>query len=78
MYDSLINVNGNQFPTLEILLLLTIVALLPSFDHHDDFFFSDGHYPVIFAKCAWNPTDSAQYGVGRDFLIFDNCSLWIR
>ena len=40
-------------------------------DHHDDFFFPDGHYPVIFAKCAWNPTDSAQYGVGRDFLIFD-------
>ena len=30
MYDSLINVNGNQVPTLEILLLLTIVALLPS------------------------------------------------
>ena len=31
MYDSLINVNGNQVPTLEILLLLTIVSLLPSF-----------------------------------------------
>lgn len=30
MYDSLINVNGNQVPTLDILLLLTIVALLPS------------------------------------------------
>ena len=30
MYDSLINVNGNQVPTLEILLILTIVALLPS------------------------------------------------
>lgn len=30
MYDSLINVNGNQIPTLDILLLLTIVALLPS------------------------------------------------
>lgn len=30
MYDSLINVNGNQVPTLEILLMLTIVALLPS------------------------------------------------
>ena len=30
MYDSLINVNGNQVPTLEILPLLTIVALLPS------------------------------------------------
>lgn len=31
MYDSLVNVNGNQVPTLEILLMLTIVALLPSF-----------------------------------------------
>ncbi|WP_251388241.1 flagellar type III secretion system pore protein FliP [Mediterraneibacter agrestimuris] len=30
MYDSLINVNGEQVPTLEILLLLTIVSLLPS------------------------------------------------
>nr|WP_122643826.1 flagellar type III secretion system pore protein FliP [Luxibacter massiliensis] len=30
MYDSLINVNGNQVPTLEILLMLTIIALLPS------------------------------------------------
>ena len=30
MYDSLINVNGEQVPTLEILLLLTVVALLPS------------------------------------------------
>lgn len=30
MYDSLINVNGSQVPTLDILLLLTIVALLPS------------------------------------------------
>lgn len=30
MYDSLINVNGEQIPTLEILLLLTVVALLPS------------------------------------------------
>lgn len=30
MYDSLINVNGDQIPTLEILLMLTIVALLPS------------------------------------------------
>ncbi len=30
MYDSLINVNGNQVPTLEILLMLTIITLLPS------------------------------------------------
>lgn len=30
MYDSLINVNGNQIPTLDILLLLTIISLLPS------------------------------------------------
>lgn len=30
MYDSLINVNGNQIPTLDVLLLLTIVTLLPS------------------------------------------------
>lgn len=30
MYDSLINVNGNQIPTLDILLLMTIVTLLPS------------------------------------------------
>jgi len=30
VYDSLINVNGNQVPTLEILLMLTIIALLPS------------------------------------------------
>lgn len=30
MYDSLINVNGNQVPTLDILLLLTIISLLPS------------------------------------------------
>ena len=30
MYDSLINVNGSQVPTLDILLLLTIIALLPS------------------------------------------------
>ena len=30
MYDSLINVNGSQIPTLDILLLLTIVSLLPS------------------------------------------------
>lgn len=30
MYDSLINVNGNQVPTLDILLMLTIIALLPS------------------------------------------------
>ena len=30
MYDSLINVNGSQVPTLDILLLLTIVSLLPS------------------------------------------------
>lgn len=30
MYDSLINVNGEQIPTLDILLLLTIVSLLPS------------------------------------------------
>lgn len=30
MYDSLINVNGNQIPTLDILLLLTLVSLLPS------------------------------------------------
>ena len=31
MYDSLINVNGKQMPTLDILLLLTIISLLPSF-----------------------------------------------
>lgn len=31
MYDSLINVNGNQVPTLDILLMLTIISLLPSF-----------------------------------------------
>ncbi len=30
MYDSLINVNGNQMPTLDILLLLTLISLLPS------------------------------------------------
>lgn len=30
MYDSLINVNGDQVATLDILLLLTIIALLPS------------------------------------------------
>ena len=30
MYDSLINVNGEQVPTLELLLMLTIIALLPS------------------------------------------------
>ena len=30
MYDSQINVNGSQVPTLDILLLLTIVSLLPS------------------------------------------------
>lgn len=30
MYDSLINVNGNQVPTLDILLMLTVIALLPS------------------------------------------------
>ena len=30
MYDSLINVNGSQVHTLDILLLLTIIALLPS------------------------------------------------
>lgn len=30
MYDSLINVNGSQVATLDILLLLTIIALLPS------------------------------------------------
>lgn len=30
MYDSLINVNGNQVPTLDILLMLTVISLLPS------------------------------------------------
>lgn len=30
MYDSLINVNGEQVPTLDILLMLTIISLLPS------------------------------------------------
>ncbi|HCT90204.1 MAG TPA: flagellar biosynthetic protein FliP [Lachnospiraceae bacterium] len=30
MYDSLINVNGEEVPTLDILLLLTIISLLPS------------------------------------------------
>ncbi|MCI8640015.1 MAG: flagellar type III secretion system pore protein FliP [Coprococcus sp.] len=30
MYDSLINVNGEQVPTLELLLMLTIISLLPS------------------------------------------------
>lgn len=30
MYDSLINVNGNQMPALDILLLLTLIWLLPS------------------------------------------------
>lgn len=30
MYDSLINVNGNQVPTLDLLLILTIISLLPS------------------------------------------------
>lgn len=30
MNDSLINVNGNQVPTLDLLLMLTIISLLPS------------------------------------------------
>ena len=30
MYDSLINVNGNQVPTLNILLILTLISILPS------------------------------------------------
>lgn len=30
MYDALVNVNGEQVPTLDILLLLTIISLLPS------------------------------------------------
>lgn len=30
MYDSLINVNGSQVATLDILLLLTVISLLPS------------------------------------------------
>ena len=30
MENALVNINGNQVPTLDILLLLTIVALLPS------------------------------------------------
>ena len=30
MYDSLINVNGNQVPTLDLLLMLTVISLLPS------------------------------------------------
>lgn len=30
MYDALINVNGEQVPTLDILLMLTIISLLPS------------------------------------------------
>ncbi len=30
MYDSLINVNGNQVPTLDLLLMLTIISLLHS------------------------------------------------
>jgi len=30
VYDSLINVNGNQVPTLDLLLMLTIISLLPS------------------------------------------------
>ncbi len=29
-YDSLVNINGEQIPTLEILLLLTIISLFPS------------------------------------------------
>ena len=30
MYDSVVNVNGTQIPTLDIILMLTIIALLPS------------------------------------------------
>nr|WP_317378093.1 flagellar type III secretion system pore protein FliP [uncultured Faecalimonas sp.] len=30
MNEALVNINGNQVPTLEIILLLTIIALLPS------------------------------------------------
>ncbi len=30
MYDSLININGNQVPTLDIILMLTVISLLPS------------------------------------------------
>lgn len=30
MYESLVNINGNQVPTLDIILMLTIIALLPS------------------------------------------------
>lgn len=30
MYDALVNVNGEQVPTLDILLMLTIISLLPS------------------------------------------------
>ena len=30
VYDSLINVNGEEVPTLDILLMLTIISLLPS------------------------------------------------
>ncbi len=30
MYDALINVNGEQVPTLDIILMLTIISLLPS------------------------------------------------
>ena len=71
MYDSLINVNGNQVPTLEILLLLTIVALLPSLIIMMTSFSRTVIILSFLRNALGIQQTPPQYGVGRDFLVFD-------
>lgn len=71
MYDSLINVNGEQVPTLEILLLLTVVALLPSLIIMMTSFSRTVIILSFLRNALGNSADSTKYGFGRNLFIFN-------
>ena len=70
MDNLLTGLNGGNVPALELIFMITLVALLPSivvmmtsFKNH--------HYPFFHQKCNGDSADPAQSGVSRDFFVFD-------
>lgn len=63
--NSLISINGNGMPTLQILLMMTIIPLLPSIVVMMTSFMRIVIIPVLHEKCDWCSADSSQYGPHR-------------
>ena len=58
MNDLLTGLNGGNVPTLDVIILLTLVALLPSLVYQNN------HHDILYQECHGSAAESAEYGSG--------------